>query len=131
MRPLRRSIPNGAMAILPRSSITHISRMRCGPRRKLSRRWSTAPKAWPPILRQGDRPAVDVDKYQILILGSGEAGKYLAWTMAKAGHRTAMVKRIVPEHCVPAQQEPDLFRKSSVAKPARRGIRTRNGFASD
>jgi len=27
------------------------------------------------------------------VLGSGEAGKYLAWTMAKAGHRTAVVER--------------------------------------
>jgi len=35
----------------------------------------------------------DVDKYEILVLGSGEAGKYLAWTMAKEGHRTAMVER--------------------------------------
>src|SRR5882672_5859167 len=35
----------------------------------------------------------DVERYEILILGSGEAGKYLAWTMAKAGHRTAMVER--------------------------------------
>ena len=35
----------------------------------------------------------DVDKFEILVLGSGEAGKYLAWTMAKEGHRTAMVER--------------------------------------
>jgi pyruvate/2-oxoglutarate dehydrogenase complex dihydrolipoamide dehydrogenase (E3) component len=27
------------------------------------------------------------------VLGSGEAGKYLAWTMAEAGHRTAVVER--------------------------------------
>jgi pyruvate/2-oxoglutarate dehydrogenase complex dihydrolipoamide dehydrogenase (E3) component len=35
------------------------------------------------------------EKYQfeILIIGSGEAGKYLAWTMAKAGRRTALVER--------------------------------------
>jgi pyruvate/2-oxoglutarate dehydrogenase complex dihydrolipoamide dehydrogenase (E3) component len=35
----------------------------------------------------------DVERYEILVLGSGEAGKYLAWTMAKAGHRTAMDER--------------------------------------
>jgi pyruvate/2-oxoglutarate dehydrogenase complex dihydrolipoamide dehydrogenase (E3) component len=35
----------------------------------------------------------DVERYEILVLGSGEAGKYLAWTMAKAAHRTAMVER--------------------------------------
>lgn len=33
------------------------------------------------------------EEYDILIVGSGEAGKYLAWTMAKAGHRTALVER--------------------------------------
>jgi len=33
------------------------------------------------------------DDYDILILGSGEAGKYLAWTMAGEGHRTAVVER--------------------------------------
>jgi pyruvate/2-oxoglutarate dehydrogenase complex dihydrolipoamide dehydrogenase (E3) component len=35
----------------------------------------------------------NVEQFEILVLGSGEAGKYLAWTMAKAGHRTAMVER--------------------------------------
>ena len=30
--------------------------------------------------------------YEILIIESGEAGKYLAWTMAKAGKRTAVVE---------------------------------------
>jgi pyruvate/2-oxoglutarate dehydrogenase complex dihydrolipoamide dehydrogenase (E3) component len=35
----------------------------------------------------------DVEHYEILVLGSGEAGKYITWTMAKAGHRTAMVER--------------------------------------
>jgi pyruvate/2-oxoglutarate dehydrogenase complex dihydrolipoamide dehydrogenase (E3) component len=35
----------------------------------------------------------DVETYEILVLGSGGAGKFLAWTMAKAGHRTAMVER--------------------------------------
>lgn len=31
--------------------------------------------------------------YEILVIGSGEAGKYLAWTMAKAGKRVAVVER--------------------------------------
>jgi pyruvate/2-oxoglutarate dehydrogenase complex dihydrolipoamide dehydrogenase (E3) component len=31
--------------------------------------------------------------YEIPIVGSGEAGKYLAWTMARAGKRTAVVER--------------------------------------
>ena len=35
----------------------------------------------------------DVNTYDILVVGSGESGKYLAWTMAKAGHRTAVIEQ--------------------------------------
>lgn len=35
----------------------------------------------------------DTDSYDVLVLGSGEAGKYLAWTMAAAGYRTAVIER--------------------------------------
>jgi pyruvate/2-oxoglutarate dehydrogenase complex dihydrolipoamide dehydrogenase (E3) component len=31
--------------------------------------------------------------YQNLVIGSGEAGKYLAWTLAKKGQKTAVVER--------------------------------------
>ncbi|HEX2666362.1 MAG TPA: FAD-dependent oxidoreductase [Candidatus Acidoferrum sp.] len=34
-----------------------------------------------------------VERYEILVIGSGEAGKHLTWTMAQAGHRTAVVER--------------------------------------
>src|SRR5215475_13783425 len=33
------------------------------------------------------------ENYDILIIGSGEPGKYLAWTMASEGRRVAMVER--------------------------------------
>jgi pyruvate/2-oxoglutarate dehydrogenase complex dihydrolipoamide dehydrogenase (E3) component len=33
------------------------------------------------------------ENYDILVIGSGEAGKYLAWTMAGEGHRVAVVER--------------------------------------
>src|SRR5262249_53846573 len=33
------------------------------------------------------------ERYEILILGSGAGGKHLAWDMASAGHRTAVVER--------------------------------------
>jgi len=33
------------------------------------------------------------EHYQNLIIGSGEAGKYLAWNLAKAGQKTAVVER--------------------------------------
>ncbi|HEV3080865.1 MAG TPA: mercuric reductase [Gemmataceae bacterium] len=32
-------------------------------------------------------------RYEVLVLGSGEGGKYLAWHMAKLGRRTAVVER--------------------------------------
>lgn len=35
----------------------------------------------------------EVDRFDILVLGSGESGKYLAWTMAAAGQLTAVVER--------------------------------------
>jgi pyruvate/2-oxoglutarate dehydrogenase complex dihydrolipoamide dehydrogenase (E3) component len=35
----------------------------------------------------------DIAKYDAIILGSGEAGKYLAWHLASTGLRTAMVER--------------------------------------
>ena len=35
----------------------------------------------------------EVDRYEVLVIGSGEAGKYLAWTLAKQGRRTALVER--------------------------------------
>jgi len=31
----------------------------------------------------------DVERHEILVVGSGEAGKYLAWTMAKAKGQAA------------------------------------------
>jgi pyruvate/2-oxoglutarate dehydrogenase complex dihydrolipoamide dehydrogenase (E3) component len=66
----------------------------------------------------------DVEGYEILVLGSGEAGKYLAWTMAKAGHRTAMVERKVlggacPNvACLPSK---NLIYSARVASLAKRG----------
>jgi pyruvate/2-oxoglutarate dehydrogenase complex dihydrolipoamide dehydrogenase (E3) component len=35
----------------------------------------------------------EIAHYDVLILGSGEAGKYLAWTFAKARRRVALVER--------------------------------------
>jgi len=35
----------------------------------------------------------DIEHFDILVIGSGEAGKHLTWTMAQAGHRTAVVER--------------------------------------
>ena len=35
----------------------------------------------------------DLEQYDFLVLGSGEAGKYLSWSMASKGHKTALVER--------------------------------------
>ena len=33
------------------------------------------------------------ESFEILVLGSGEGGKYLAWHLARSGRRTAVVER--------------------------------------
>lgn len=38
-------------------------------------------------------PNQSPEEYDFLVLGSGEGGKYLAWTMARKGLRTAMIER--------------------------------------
>ena len=35
----------------------------------------------------------DIERYDMLVIGSGESGKQLTWTLAQAGHRTAVVER--------------------------------------
>jgi pyruvate/2-oxoglutarate dehydrogenase complex dihydrolipoamide dehydrogenase (E3) component len=35
----------------------------------------------------------DVERYEVLVIGSGESGKWITWTLAQAGHRTAVVER--------------------------------------
>jgi len=62
--------------------------------------------------------------YEILVIGSGEAGKYLAWTMAKAGMRTAVVERALiggscPNiACLPSK---NIIHSAKVAELTRRG----------
>ena len=34
-----------------------------------------------------------IQHYEIVVIGSGEAGKHLTWNLAQAGHRTAVVER--------------------------------------
>ncbi len=66
----------------------------------------------------------DAEKYEILVLGSGEAGKWTAWTMADEGHRTAMVERkwlggSCPNiACLPSK---NVIYSARVASLARRG----------
>ena len=42
----------------------------------------------------------EIEKYDNLVIGSGEAGKYLAWSLAKAGQRTVVVeKKLIGGSC--------------------------------
>ncbi len=66
------------------------------------------------------------EQFDILILGSGEAGKYLAWHMARAGRRTAVVERrwiggSCPNiNCLPSKNE---IWSAKVADLAHHGAR--------
>src|SRR5215471_16459357 len=35
----------------------------------------------------------ETERYEVFVIGSGESGKWITWTMAQAGHRTAVVER--------------------------------------
>src|SRR5437899_2084115 len=51
------------------------------------------------------------EPFEMLVLGSGEGGKFLAWHMAKSGHRTALVERKLiggscpTTNCLPSKNE--------------------------
>ncbi len=51
------------------------------------------------------------ERYEMLVLGSGEGGKFLAWHMAKSGRRTAVVERKLiggscpNTNCLPSKNE--------------------------
>jgi len=51
------------------------------------------------------------EPFEMLVLGSGEGGKFLAWHMAQSGHRTALVERKLiggscpNTNCLPSKNE--------------------------
>ena len=53
----------------------------------------------------------EAERVEVLVLGSGEGGKYLAWHMAGSGHRTAVVERrwiggsCPNTNCLPSKNE--------------------------
>ena len=66
----------------------------------------------------------DAENFEILVLGSGEAGKWTAWTMADEGHRTAMVeRRLLGGSCpnVACLPSKNVIYSARVASLARRG----------
>ena len=73
------------------------------------------------------------ENYEILIIGSGEAGKHLAWTMGQAGRRTAMVERkLVGGACpnIACLPSKNIIHSAKVASLARRGAEFGLSFGS-
>jgi pyruvate/2-oxoglutarate dehydrogenase complex dihydrolipoamide dehydrogenase (E3) component len=67
---------------------------------------------------------VEVAHYDILILGSGEAGKYLAWTFARAKRRVALVERgLIGGSCpnIACLPSKNIIHSARVATLFRRG----------
>jgi pyruvate/2-oxoglutarate dehydrogenase complex dihydrolipoamide dehydrogenase (E3) component len=66
----------------------------------------------------------NIERYENLVIGSGGAGKFIAWTMADAGRRTAMVERLAlggacPNvACLPSK---NIVYSARVISLARRG----------
>jgi len=66
----------------------------------------------------------NVERYDILVLGSGEAGKYLAWTFARAGLRVAQVERgLIGGSCpnIACLPSKNVIHSAKVAALFRRG----------
>jgi len=64
------------------------------------------------------------EKYDALIIGSGESGKYLAWTLASQGQRTAVVERkLIGGSCpnIACLPSKNIIRSAKVASFAKRG----------
>ena len=63
------------------------------------------------MLQEEEPVTSEPERYEMLVLGSGEGGKFLAWHMAKAGHRTAVVERKLiggscpNTNCLPSKNE--------------------------
>jgi pyruvate/2-oxoglutarate dehydrogenase complex dihydrolipoamide dehydrogenase (E3) component len=72
-----------------------------------------------------------IEEYDLVVLGSGEAGKYLAWTLAAEGKRAAVIeRRYVGGSCpnVACLPSKNLIHSAKVASHVRRagefGVRT-------
>lgn len=67
----------------------------------------------------------NIEKYENLVVGSGGAGKFIAWTMTETGRRTAMVERralggACPNvACLPSK---NMIYSAKVVSLARRGV---------
>jgi pyruvate/2-oxoglutarate dehydrogenase complex dihydrolipoamide dehydrogenase (E3) component/CheY-like chemotaxis protein len=71
-------------------------------------------------------PMPELQRYDALILGSGEGGKYLAWHLARSGKRVAVIERRLiggacpNTNCLPSKNE---IWSAKVADLARHGVK--------
>jgi pyruvate/2-oxoglutarate dehydrogenase complex dihydrolipoamide dehydrogenase (E3) component len=66
----------------------------------------------------------DKQQFEVLVIGSGESGKNIAWTMGKAGRRTAVVERkLIGGSCpnIACLPSKNVVYSAKVADLARRG----------
>jgi pyruvate/2-oxoglutarate dehydrogenase complex dihydrolipoamide dehydrogenase (E3) component len=66
----------------------------------------------------------EIENCENLVIGSGEAGKYLAWSLAKAGPRTVVVeKKLIGGSCpnIACLPSKNVIYSAKVASLARRG----------
>jgi pyruvate/2-oxoglutarate dehydrogenase complex dihydrolipoamide dehydrogenase (E3) component len=64
------------------------------------------------------------EAYEILVIGSGVSGKCLAWAMAQAGHKTAVVERkLIGGSCpnIACLPSKNVIHSAKAASLARRG----------
>ena len=66
------------------------------------------------------------ERFEMFVLGSGEGWKFLAWHMARSGHRTAVVE-LPRKHELSAQQTRTLERKGRRSGPPRGSVRNADG----
>lgn len=67
---------------------------------------------------------VSIEEYDLVILGSGEGSKYLAWTMAKRGQRVAVIeKKYIGGSCpnIACLPSKNIIHSAKVASLFRRG----------
>ena len=65
----------------------------------------------------------EAERYDALVIGSGEAGKHIGWTMAQMGHRTAVVERkLIGGSCpnIACLPSKNIVHSAKVASLARR-----------
>jgi pyruvate/2-oxoglutarate dehydrogenase complex dihydrolipoamide dehydrogenase (E3) component len=67
----------------------------------------------------------NLEEYDLVVLGSGEAGKYIAWTMAAEGQRVAVVeRRYVGGSCpnIACLPSKNIIHSAKIVSLLRRGI---------